>query len=318
MDALADTPDRLQWMDLLRGLAVLLIISWHAVTVPLRFGVEMPEIILAVNTSLSPYRLPTLLVISGMLLPRSLSKPLNRYYEGKARNILWPYVIWTLITALTVNASEVLNPVVWYAGLDHLWFLSTLLVCYLVAPLLRPIPGWVVAGVLFGTWFLLSPQIPGVANWIWFGAYFFLGATLGQLGLARLPWWSAALLAVVSVGGVVAAMTGTGTGYAWKPHWVAISLAGVVLLIWIAPRIPRRRPVRVLESVGRASIYYYVAHVPAITLAATGLAALGLPGGWAAYIAMLAVGIAVPFVLTRVPGAHWLFAFGKRKVRDAR
>lgn len=300
-------------MDLLRGLSVLFIISWHTVTIPARFDLQMPDAIVIVNAALSPYRLPTLLVISGMLLPRSLNKPLGAYYAGKARNILWPYLIWTTITALVINVAALLNPITWYAGIDHLWYLSTLLVCYAAAPFLRPIPGWVVAAALFTLWFVASPQIPGVANWIWFGAYFFLGASLGRLPLARLPWWVAASLAVIAVGGVVAAVTGSGTGYAWKPHWLAISVAGVGLLIWIAPRIPRVRAVRALEAVGRGSIYYYVAHFSAIALLTAAMAALGLAGGWLTYVALLGVGIAVPFALTRIPGAHWLVSFGRRK-----
>jgi fucose 4-O-acetylase-like acetyltransferase len=305
------TEARLHWMDLLRGIAVLLVISWHAITVSARYGMVMPEFIVLVNTVLSPYRLPMLLIISGMLLPRSLGKPIGVYYEGKARNILWPYIVWTLITALCIDAAVLADPVVWYAGLDHLWFLSTLLVCYGVAPLLRRVPGWLVATALFTIQLAIPPHLPGVDNWIWFGAYFFLGSSLSRLRLTRLPWWLVAVLAVVGVAGAVAAVTGPGTGYAWKLHWIAISLAGVIALIWIAPRIPRGSAVRMFESVGRRSIYYYAAHLAAIGLAVRGLAAVGVSGGWPTYLLLLAVGVGVPFALTRMPGGHWLFAFGR-------
>jgi surface polysaccharide O-acyltransferase-like enzyme len=300
-------------MDLLRGLAVLLIISWHAITVPRGFGIDMPEIVVTINTALSPYRLPTLLVISGMLLSRSLDKPLAIYYEGKARRILWPYVIWTLLTALAIwKPSAIADPVTWYSGLNHLWFLSTLLVCYAVAPLLRRVPGWLVAAALFAFWLIAAPPIPGVSNWIWFGAYFFLGSSIARARPTRMPWWAAAALAVVAVGGSVAAVTGSGSGYAWKVHWIVLSLAGVLFLIWLAPRIPRVGVVRALESVGRHSIYYYTAHMAAIALFARALAALDVPGGWLTYLGVLAIGILLPLALTRTPGAHWLFAFARR------
>lgn len=307
---------RLSWMDMLRGAAVLLVISWHAVTVPVWFDIDMPSAIVTVNTVVSPYRLPLLLVISGMLLQRSLDKPLGPYYEGKARAILWPYLVWTVLTALAVGSpGALIHPVTWIAGYDHLWYLSTLLVCYAVAPMLRRVPGWIVAAALFAVWFTVAPTVPGVANWVWFGAYFFLGSTFARLDLARMPGWVAAALGVVAVGGGVAAVTGPGIGYVWKIHWVGISLAGVAALIWLAPRIPRGRAVRALEAVGRRSIYYYAAHLAVIALAARGLAALGAEGSWPAYLGVLGLGILVPYLLTRMPAARWLFAFGRTRTR---
>ena len=313
--------ERHHWMDLLRGAAILLVVAWHATVIPDRFGMEMPDVIVTVNTALTPYRIPTLLVLSGMLLPRSLAKPVGTYYAGKARNILWPYLVWTVITALAIDVSLLADPGSWYVGIDHLWFLTTLLVCYSVAPLLRRIPGWLVAFALFGGWLVFLPSLPGVSNWIWSGAYFFLGTSIVRLKIARLPWWIASALAVVAIGGMILAVTGLGTGRLSKAFWIAISLAGIGVLLWAAPRIPRFRATRALESVGRRSIVYYVAHTPVIYVTFTALAALGVTDGWAMYFAIFAVGIAVPFLLTRIPGAHWLFAFGRarapRNVRAA-
>lgn len=87
-------------MDRLRGIAVLLVIAWHAFSIPTFFGVAMPSAVQILNDALSTYRIPALLVLSGLLLGRSLAKPLPTYYLGKVRHIAWPFLVWSLIYLL--------------------------------------------------------------------------------------------------------------------------------------------------------------------------------------------------------------------------
>ena len=70
---------RMQWMDLLRGLAVLLVVVLHAAS---HGGAEVEGWTL-VNRHLTPFRMPLLMFLSGMLLHRSLAKPLPVYLWGK-------------------------------------------------------------------------------------------------------------------------------------------------------------------------------------------------------------------------------------------
>ncbi|WP_331927308.1 acyltransferase [Intrasporangium sp.] len=314
--ATAVSSARHTWMDLLRGTAVLLVIAWHSMTVTEGLGVDVPDAITMANQALSPYRLPTLLVISGMLLPRSLTKPVAAYVRGKVRAILWPFLIWTLIMGLLRDRSSLLDPVTWVAGRDHLWFLSTLFVCYLAALALRRVPGWVVAVAAWACWFAFSPQVPGLANWIWFGAYFFLGASLSQAfeRITRLPGTVVAGLAVAAAAGAV--LAAARSGYQWGAPWLVISLVGVLLLMWSAPRAPRVAVVRALEAMGRSSIYYYLAHVAAILLVGRGLLAAGVESGWLAYLAAFAAGLLGSYALTRIPAARWLFLFARRIAHD--
>lgn len=312
------TRERMHWMDLCRGVAVLLVVLWHAYSVGRGLGIDLPGEAELVNRALSPYRLPLLLLISGMLLPRSLAKPLGQYVAGKARHILWPFLLWTVVMGLLRDPSSLVAPVTWYAGRDHLWYLSTLLFCYAVAVPLRRVPGWVVAVAFWTVWLLWTPQVAGLSNWLWFGAYFFAGASLVRHlpRVQTLPGWVVAGLAAVTMVGVGGAVTGTG-GYARALHWLVISLAGAVLLLWVAPRVRRGPVVQRLEGVGRSSIVYYIVHVPAILLAGRVLAAAGV-GGWVAYVALVAVGLGVSWLVTRTPGHGALFSWPGRRIRQAR
>lgn len=300
------------WMDLLRGAAVLLVVLWHAAVVPGRFGIEAPLGAVLVKRLLSPYPLPIFLILSGILLDRSLAKPLRAYLSGKVRAILWSFVVWTVITCLLWQPARLLDPVTWYAGADHMWFMTTLMVCFLVAPVLHAlrIPWVVVAAGLWTAWFLLPLALPGVANWVWYGAYFFLGAALGGhvTRIASAPRWVVFVLAAVVMVGVAGVLTGS-QGYAWRPHWLVISLAGAGLLIWGAPRIPEGWVRRRLEEAGRVSIVCYLAHVPAILLVGPVWTALDLPGGWFAFVAFATAAVGVPWLISLWPPAWWLFRF---------
>src|SRR5699024_2842661 len=88
-------------MDAVRGTAILLLLVWHASAVPTMYDVAMPEAVRSANAFFLPFRMPTLMLLSGMLLARSLRKPLPRYLAGKFSMVLWPYVAWVVIAELT-------------------------------------------------------------------------------------------------------------------------------------------------------------------------------------------------------------------------
>ncbi len=91
---------RLQWMDMLRGSAIVLVMLWHSSAVPVLYGARMPEAVRAVNMFFLPFRMPTLMFLSGLLLPASLRKPLPVYYAGKFAAIGWPYLVFVLLDRL--------------------------------------------------------------------------------------------------------------------------------------------------------------------------------------------------------------------------
>ncbi|MDK6499355.1 hypothetical protein QP341_26160, partial [Escherichia coli] len=70
------------------------------------------------------WRMPMLVFLSGVLLPRSVSKPLGTYYRGKAERILWPFLVWMVVLALaTGRPGSLLSGEFWRGGAWHLWFL---------------------------------------------------------------------------------------------------------------------------------------------------------------------------------------------------
>lgn len=114
---------RLEWMDTLRGLAIILVLMWHAPAIPALFGYEMPVWLAGLNNFFLPFRMPTLMFLSGLLLSHSMSKGWRVYYTGKFRSLVWPYILWAALhMVLYGRGLELTNPRSWIAT-GYLWFL---------------------------------------------------------------------------------------------------------------------------------------------------------------------------------------------------
>lgn len=298
---------RAGWMDMLRGLAVVLVALFH-IQYPLGERVpQTPDALMRVGEAMQPFRMPLLFFLSGLLLPRSLAKPAKDYTLGKLRGLVWPFALWTVIVVIcceTLWADE--DPLRLFRdvpallmGWQHMWFLSVLIVCYACAPLALLVPAWVLplplaAGATFiapdGSWGDYSQKV------LWFGAFFFAGAAVSRYlhtWQVLRPLLPAAMLAFTVVWGYVAAQDEalrTERGFST----FLISLVGVLGVVWLAPRLPR---IRFLEWAGRGSIVVYLVNLTSITVAFESIDAWGITDA-RAVIAILAVaGLAIPLAL---------------------
>lgn len=134
---------RLIWMDNFRGLAIFLVIFHHAVSIMSWRGEGANPLAVVVNDATAGFRMPGLILLSGMLVERSLRKGSRPYLLGKVRNILWPFVLWVLVTALLIErrvtwstVQEIVTPahgILWF-----LWFLFAFYVLYWLSRNLNP------------------------------------------------------------------------------------------------------------------------------------------------------------------------------------
>ncbi|MEQ6896518.1 acyltransferase family protein [Microbacterium sp. KR10-403] len=261
---------RMQWMDGVRGTAILLLLLWHSSAVPEMYGVQIPDYLRTINAFFLPYRMPTLMLLSGMLLTRSLDKPLPKYYAGKFAMILWPYLVWVLIAKgvfLNIEGMPWWHWRAWYAT-SYLWFLFFIGVYYFFAPLFKHLPSWIPIG-LAGAIGVLLPYGSVEQRMGYYAIFFFAGSALSRypevlrkLTTRRLAF-TFGFVAVLF--GVAAALW---TAQLQFLVWGApLSIAGGLALMSLYSKLSQGgKFMRTMQFLGRSSLIFYVSHFPLMTL----------------------------------------------------
>lgn len=306
--------DRAVWIDMARGSAILLVIIFHASSRLRDLGYDIPEVITGLSNAVAPFRIPMLMFLSGMFLPRSLLKGVWLHIYGKIIHIAWPYALWLLIfCAAGRDLAAYLDPTTWKGG-SYLWYMGFLFAFYLIAiPLMRVPP--IVSALYFYALAALLPDLsPIQQRFLVLLAYFFLGAQAAIAGprfeaLLRSRWPLVFVPLLIGMA-VASAMVGD-IRYAPMALPVSIVCIGVLLSCFI--RVQYMPGSAMLAHIGRRSIIYYVVHLPAIILLQDTL--VGLPGVGISTIILLSliVGLAAPaaldFASARIPALSILFQF---------
>lgn len=223
--------NRLAAVDLFRGFAIIEVVVHHVSSYAMR---QVPPDSAALfwtsvaNRTLH-FAVPGFLFMTALVFTRaSLERPFRagRFYRGRIRKTLVPYVAWTVMYGLFVVATtprtlETLgDPALWWRWLTtgkayyHLYFLLVALQFYAVFPLLVPVfrrrPSLfrtLVALVLIqlAVYWLnrLWLRVPATASWVpWYalpiGLGMYFGACFDLFGRfwARWRWWVAGLALV--------------------------------------------------------------------------------------------------------------------------
>lgn len=297
-------------MDALRGASVLLVALWHAFSIPYD---SIPAGIGWLSDFLSVFRIPMLMFLSGLLLDQSLAKGTRSYITGKLRRIAWPLLVWSGVLLLVGwPGTDALSVWFWLGDGAALWYLGTLLACYAIGLLARFIHPLLIFAVGAALMELLATDIPYVNSLLWFGLYFFAGASLSRW-LDRwlsLRWFIPTACVAASV--AWAAYSATQHGYVPVSHWrpLLLSIVGVVGIVWFASRLPR---IRWLEWVGERSIVFYVVHVPAIYLVVRGIhGTLAAP---LVYASVIGATLLASYLMARYLNGSLLFEFPRLRSR---
>ena len=265
---------RMQWMDMLRGVAICLVVIYHCTVYMYE---KYPEAFAGLKYAgelVGPLRMPVLFFLSGMLLAGSIEKGPRRYALGKLNNLIYPFVVWTLVLYLLYQMREVvlglpseinLFQALVYDPWHHLWFLHYLAIYYVLGYFLFK-AGVVVSALVAVTLYLVGYP----AGHEYFTAlfmFFIAGAFANRTSHfsdwidqheKRLIWGGLAIISVSMLGVVLGLVPMA------KHNLTYCIVAGAALpiLISLTKRAEHLCFAPALAYLGRNSLVLYMVHVP--------------------------------------------------------
>lgn len=141
--------NRLTYISDIRILVTLVVIFYHSSELYIddNCGVGFPRIPLYehLDVFIGLFQMPMFVFISGFLFGLQAAKgkfeSFGQLLTKKAQRILLPLVVFALAYYLIIP-RVILDNVIWYNSVGHLWFLEMLFECFLLQWMLRRLKAW--------------------------------------------------------------------------------------------------------------------------------------------------------------------------------
>ncbi len=219
--------DRSLPVDLIRTVAIVLVILLHAAIEPVQLADEMtPEGVslwwtVNIYCSLARPAVPLFVMLSGFLLlqPSKVTEPLKIFLKKRMKRIALPFLFWGIIYFIwrffinqePFSCEQVVTGVL-TGPYYHFWFLYMLLGLYLITPILRVVVAhaeWKISKFFLLLWFIGTGVIPLIAlsgtfrvhegifvmtGWV---GYFFLGAYMHRIRFRPLMLYLTLILGIL-------------------------------------------------------------------------------------------------------------------------
>lgn len=154
MTSPATPSGRIAWLDLARAFAIVLVVVYHVASgaglalLP-RDSTSAGYWWSAVNIMLAPIPMNLFFLVSGMLAVRAVQRPWRQVLRPRILDMLWPYLLWSVVFALTAWMRYAPEDPVGYAVaqmkatvlvMGPYWFIAVLPIFFLASRLGRDRP----------------------------------------------------------------------------------------------------------------------------------------------------------------------------------
>lgn len=328
--------NRLQWVDYLKGIAIILVVYRHALIGIERSGLVVNEYLVNANMIFYSFRMPLFFLLSGIFVQSSLERrTLQNFIGKKFELLLYPYLVWTVLQiTLQIVLGRFTNAGRTWADyayiiyqpreLDQFWYLpalfNTTLLYVLVKTKLKP-AAWVqcAMGLLF---YFARPylgKISMLTDWMEFYFFFALGDAMGR------AFFSAPvqrvlknpLLLLPATPLFVFAQVYFLRHTVNDAVFLLVALTGCFFMLLIAFQLEKLHTAFFLRVLGYHSLYIYVMHVMVTALVRIVLTRLGIHQTEVLLFAGIAGGVTIPVVVynycVRDGFAWFLFSYHKNK-----
>lgn len=287
MEPAAASGARILWIDVARGLGILLVVAGHVERGLVSAGVATASAWSGIDLAIYSFHMALFMLLAGLNVPRTLVRGRGAFLIGKVRSVYHPYLIWSAVQGgLLLLLSGAANSAASWSDILQIpwrpimqfWFLYVLM-AYLLLVALIGMRTWLL--ILLGCAALVtnsSLESLSLLNRLLFYLPFFIaGVLLGQhLGGVRRPslillglvaaLWAAALVVVMPRDPL--AHLGLAT--------VPCAVLGTLAILGLARHIEGKAAL-LLAWIGQRSLSIFVMHI--LASAATRIALLKLAPG---------------------------------------
>jgi fucose 4-O-acetylase-like acetyltransferase len=189
--------NRYEWVDYLKGIAILLVVYRHVLIGIERSQVDVPPVLADANMIFYSFRMPLFFILSGLFINSSLAKrTLGQLTWLKFENLLYPYLVWAFIqVSLQIALSGITNSnrgfldytYILYQprNLDQFWYLPALFnttMIYLLLKKKAKLAHWAQLVLGTGLYFLsfYYQEVSMISDWMEFYVFFALGDAISH------------------------------------------------------------------------------------------------------------------------------------------
>jgi uncharacterized membrane protein YcfT len=266
---------REDWVDVAKGVAIVLVVSFHAVVFPANLGLAQEWRGFA--STLDTFRMPLFFFTSGLFAAKALGRSLSEVWRTRMARLLWLFVLWSLIWFAVFYAAPPLGTsrigqrpdelaLMFLSPNQNTWYVYALALYFLLAWALRRLPAAVQVGlaallaVAFDVGLLDSAN--GAVDrmgrgFVWFLAAVHLGPRVRALA-PRVRWWHP-LLALALYGGAAALVA---LSEVKSAPFVRLALAALAVAAGctLAVVLSRLAAMDWLRALGRRTLEVYLVH----------------------------------------------------------
>jgi len=320
---------RVGWVDVFRGLAIVLVVFGHVGR-----GLDHRGLMHFEGTFIDrwiyAFHMPAFFFAGGLFAAPSLRRGRRAFVAEKLRTVLWPYMVWSVIYIASLRfaggaSHTAFDPRMFarlpYEPVGNYWFLYVLFVIQVLYALVAPwrcgsYAFWAGAFVMW----LVEPLKPfdaaggslwALHNVMKYAVYFALGdryATHDTPGRVRGSLLSAGLFF-----GVLSVLISRGRGADQLGWDLPLAVCGIFGLMELSAWLGRQRGAGGLALLGRRSMEIYVAHNFATAAVRALLMKAEILSAGVQLAAGTLIGVAAPLLLdrrSRWRAVRWLFTFG--------